>query len=124
MENCLNYYIRVRKIEIRYSAVLTTVQGIRLVPTKKSEIMASLRIICVVALLVACASANKLKPSQWVSPSELEQTPGVDEISLQKLENMSVEKGSQLMEKICKYFERKFLNRAKQHSIDFFRSFV
>ena len=65
--------------------------------------MAYLRIICVVALLVATVTANKLKPSQWVSPSDLEQTPAVDEISLQKLENMSVEKGSQLMQKICKY---------------------
>lgn len=66
--------------------------------------MNPLRIVFVVALLMAAANAsgNKLKPSQWISASELEQTPAIDEISLQKLENMSMEKGSQLMEKICK----------------------
>ncbi|XP_065364622.1 vitellogenin-1-like [Calliphora vicina] len=73
--------------------------------------MHPLRIVCVAALLVAVATAhehhhhlsnmvNKLRPSQWLSSSELQQTPSVDEITLQKLENMSVEKGAQLIEKI------------------------
>ena len=66
--------------------------------------MNPLRIVFVAALLMAAANANanKLKPSQWISSSDLEQTPAIDEISLQKLENMSMEKGSQMLEKICK----------------------
>ncbi|XP_065364960.1 vitellogenin-1-like [Calliphora vicina] len=69
--------------------------------------MHPLRIVCVAAVLLAAGSANgnlsglnKLRPSQWLSSSQLEQTPSVDEISLQKLESMSVEKGAELMEKI------------------------
>ncbi|XP_065364469.1 vitellogenin-1-like [Calliphora vicina] len=69
--------------------------------------MNPLRIVCVAALLLAAGSANgnlsglnKLRPSQWLSSSQLEQTPSIDEISLQKLESMSVEKGAELMQKL------------------------
>lgn len=72
--------------------------------------MKTLTIICVATVLLAAIPAygnlsilNKLRPSQWLSSSQLEQTPAVDEISLQKLEQMSVEKGAELMERICKY---------------------
>ncbi|XP_065365422.1 vitellogenin-1-like [Calliphora vicina] len=79
--------------------------------------MNPLRIFCVAVLLMAAVSAvpnqpqpymsmrqngvsGKLKPSQWLSSSELEQIPSVEDISLQSLENMAVEKGAKLIEKI------------------------
>lgn len=68
---------------------------------------------CFLAAALAGPSANrqnqqlvsrnqKYKPSQWLSAAELEQTPAVDELTIQRLENMSVEKGAQVLEKICK----------------------
>ncbi|XP_065364789.1 vitellogenin-1-like [Calliphora vicina] len=69
--------------------------------------MSPLRIVYVTAILLAAGSAhgnlsalNKLRPSQWLSSSKLEQTPSVEEISLQKLDSMSVEKGAELVETI------------------------
>lgn len=71
--------------------------------------MRSFKIFCTVALLFAAVSVqgnlsflNKLRPSQWLSPSQLENIPGINEISLNKLESMSVEKGAELLERICK----------------------
>lgn len=76
--------------------------------------MSPLRIVGVIAFLLAVASGsehhhhvsnmiNKLRPSQWLSTSELQQIPSVEDISLQKLASMPLEKGTQLIEKICKY---------------------
>ena len=72
--------------------------------------MNPLRIVCLAALLLAAVNAkppnsssqSKLSPSQWLSVSQLQQTPAIDEITVQQLENMSMEKGSQLLEQICK----------------------
>ena len=72
--------------------------------------MNPLRIVCFAALLLAAVNAkqpnsssqNKLSPSEWLSASQLQQTPAIDEITVQQLENMSMEKGSQLLEQICK----------------------
>ncbi|KAM7346567.1 vitellogenin-1-like [Cochliomyia hominivorax] len=65
------------------------------------------KLVCIFAVLATASPAygnlsilNKLRPSQWLSSSQLEQTPAVDEISLQKLEQMSVEKGAELLERI------------------------
>ncbi|XP_046802539.1 vitellogenin-1-like [Lucilia cuprina] len=67
--------------------------------------MNALRIVCLAAVLLAAGSANgnllnKLRPSQWLSAQQLEQLPSIADITLQKLESMSVEKGVELMEKI------------------------
>lgn len=75
--------------------------------------MNPLRILCIVASLLAVCGANptnqlsnavsgSLKPSNWLTPSELENTPSLDELSLQKLEQMPLEQGAQLMRKYCK----------------------
>ncbi|KAM7347461.1 uncharacterized protein ACRADG_007027 [Cochliomyia hominivorax] len=72
----------------------------------RSNTMSPLKIVCVAVLLLAANPAygnsilNKLRPSHWLSSSQLEQTPAVDEISLQKLEQLSLEKGAHLMQKI------------------------
>ncbi|XP_023297336.1 vitellogenin-1-like [Lucilia cuprina] len=69
--------------------------------------MKSWIIVCVVGVLLAASPAygtlsmlNKLRPSQWLSSSQLEQTPAIDEITLQKLESMTVEKGAELWQKL------------------------
>ncbi|XP_023297332.2 vitellogenin-1-like [Lucilia cuprina] len=69
--------------------------------------MSPLKIVSVVALILAVGSAhgslsvlNKLRPSQWLPSAHLEGIPSIEEISLQKLENMAVEKGAELVEKI------------------------
>ncbi|XP_065364139.1 vitellogenin-1-like [Calliphora vicina] len=75
--------------------------------------MNSLRVLSVVACLLAAtcatptnsdmrsnAASGSLKPSQWLTPSELEDTPALDEVTLEKLEKMSVEKGAKLMQKL------------------------
>ncbi|XP_067637638.1 vitellogenin-1-like [Eurosta solidaginis] len=74
--------------------------------------MNPLKIFCFVAILVAAASASprhgmskdnsvtsSLKPSDWLSAAELEALPSVDDITLQQLENMSVEEGERMIEK-------------------------
>ncbi|XP_005184210.2 vitellogenin-3-like [Musca domestica] len=69
--------------------------------------MNPLGVVCVVACLMAGALAtpsssrqNSLKPAQWLKPSELESTPSLDELSLEQLENMPLEKGAKLMRKL------------------------
>lgn len=72
--------------------------------------MNPLRILCVVACLLAAACANpnhgsntvsgSLKPSQWLKTSELEELPSLDEITLQKLESMPADKGAKLIQKL------------------------
>lgn len=46
---------------------------------------------------------NSLKPTDWLSTSELESLPALNELSLEKLERMSVEEGADLLNKLCKY---------------------
>ncbi|KNC26117.1 hypothetical protein FF38_11008 [Lucilia cuprina] len=65
----------------------------------KNFLMSPLKIVSVVALILAVGSAhgslsvlNKLRPSQWLPSAHLEGIPSIEEISLQKLENMAVEK--------------------------------
>ncbi|KAM7350828.1 yolk protein 3 [Cochliomyia hominivorax] len=71
--------------------------------------MNPLRVFCVVACLLAAASASpsesrsnsgSLKPSNWLTTSELEETPALDELTLEKLENMPVDKGAKLLRKL------------------------
>lgn len=58
-------------------------------------------LVCLVA--AACASKDQLKPNQWLSASELENVPSLNDISFESLENMPLQKGAQLLERICKY---------------------
>lgn len=74
------------------------------------QIMNPLKALCVVAFLAAAVCANqqyqqqtlKLKPTQWLSPSQLKQTPSADEISVERLENMSLEEGAKALQTMCK----------------------
>uniref|UniRef100_A0A1I8NTT8 Lipase domain-containing protein n=1 Tax=Stomoxys calcitrans TaxID=35570 RepID=A0A1I8NTT8_STOCA len=72
--------------------------------------MNPLGVVCIVACLAAVVLAspseykrgsysNSLKPSQWLKPTELEQTPSLDEISFEQLENMPLEMGAKMMRK-------------------------
>uniref|UniRef100_A0A1I8PE41 Lipase domain-containing protein n=1 Tax=Stomoxys calcitrans TaxID=35570 RepID=A0A1I8PE41_STOCA len=67
--------------------------------------MNPLGVLCVVACVAAVALASptqqisNLKPSEWLQPSELEQTPSLNEITFEKLENMPLGKGAKLMRK-------------------------
>lgn len=69
----------------------------------------SLRLCLLACLLVAAAQASKdsssmqLKPTQWLSASELENVPSLNDITWEQLENEPLEKGAKLIEKICKY---------------------
>lgn len=80
--------------------------------------MNPLRVLSVVACLLAATWASpsdmrsnsvsgSLKPSNWLTTSELEDTPSLDEITFEKLENMPADKGAKLMRKLCKYFKAK-----------------
>ncbi|XP_037938122.1 vitellogenin-1-like [Teleopsis dalmanni] len=73
--------------------------------------MNPLSTICLVACLLVAACAvpsqsmkghgnslsNKLKPSEWLSVSDLENLPSVDEVTIQQLENMPSEEGAELV---------------------------
>ncbi|EDW00513.1 vitellogenin-1 [Drosophila grimshawi] len=41
-----------------------------------------------------------LKPSQWLSPQQLERIEAVDDLTLERLENMSLEKGAELLQQV------------------------
>ncbi|XP_034116825.1 vitellogenin-3 [Drosophila nasuta] len=58
----------------------------------------SLLLACLVA--VACASKDQLKPTNWLSTSELENVPSLNDVSFERLENMPLQKGAQLIEKL------------------------
>lgn len=45
--------------------------------------------------------SQALKPSQWLSGSQLEAIPAVDDLTLERLESMSLEKGAELVQQIC-----------------------
>uniref|UniRef100_W8BU37 Vitellogenin-1 n=1 Tax=Ceratitis capitata TaxID=7213 RepID=W8BU37_CERCA len=74
--------------------------------------MNPLKIFCFLALVIAVASANKhgknkdnagpnsLKPTDWLSVEELQSMTAIDDITLQQLENMSVEDAERKIEKI------------------------
>lgn len=71
--------------------------------------MRTMKTLCLLACIVAsvCAAPNQkqmsnqeLKPSKWLTSHELESTPGLDEMSLERLENMSVDKGAKLLRKL------------------------
>ncbi|NP_001291655.1 vitellogenin-1-like precursor [Bactrocera dorsalis] len=73
--------------------------------------MNPLKIFCFMAFVLAIANAspkhgknkdnmNSLKPVDWLSASELESMPSVEDITLQQLENMSVEDAQRKIEKL------------------------
>ncbi|XP_011191714.1 vitellogenin-1 [Zeugodacus cucurbitae] len=70
--------------------------------------MNPLKIFCFIALVLAAANASSkhgknkdsLKPTDWLSVSELESMPSVEDITLQQLENMSVEEAERKIEKM------------------------
>ncbi|XP_037811434.1 vitellogenin-2-like [Lucilia sericata] len=57
---------------------------------------------------------NSMKPTDWLSASELESLPSLNEISVKKLESMSVEEGADMLNKLYhlaqvnEYFEPTF----------------
>lgn len=55
-----------------------------------------------------CGRSNSirddLKPTEWISPRELENAPSVDEITFEKLQEMPAEEAAELVNKICKYW--------------------
>lgn len=58
--------------------------------------------LCLLACLIAAACANKdeLKPTSWLSVSELESLPSLNEVSFERLENMPLQRGAELVEKL------------------------
>lgn len=78
--------------------------------------MNPLRTICVMACLMAATLAttpysgqgrsnslqNVENPSNWVSPSEIEQLPMLKEVTLRRLEEMTTEEGATLLDRLCK----------------------
>lgn len=73
--------------------------------------MNPLSIFCLVAILATattvCGRSNSirdnLKPTEWISQRELENTPSVDEITFERLQEMPAEEAAELVNKICKY---------------------
>ncbi|KAH8421136.1 hypothetical protein KR222_004673 [Zaprionus bogoriensis] len=74
-----------------------------------------LRILCVMACLVAAALAtpnvsdnqrrsNSLNtyenPSNWVNPNEIEQLPSLKEVTLRRLEDMTADEGATMLDKL------------------------
>lgn len=73
-------------------------------------------LVCLIA--AACASKDQLKPSQWLSASELEKLPSLNDVSFESLENMPLQKGAQLLERICKYlYENSHASRTNVSSL-------
>lgn len=70
--------------------------------------MNPLKALCVVALLASAVcgnhhehkSSNSLKPSQWLSRSQLEKIPALDDVSIKNLESMPLEQGAKLLKTI------------------------
>ena len=77
--------------------------------------MNPLKTICLLMGLftLACANSNmafssnsiknSMKPMDWLSPSELESLPAMNQMTLSKLEQMSLQEGADLLNKYCKY---------------------
>ena len=58
---------------------------------------------------LACANSNmgnsiknSMKPTDWLSPSELESLPAMNQMSFKNLEQMSLQEGADLLNKYCK----------------------
>ena len=81
--------------------------------------MNPLRIVCLLMGVLALASANNpkgpmrwssnsiknsLKPTDWLSVSQLESLPSMNAVNLKDLEQMSLQEGAELINKMCKYF--------------------
>ncbi|XP_005184212.2 vitellogenin-1 [Musca domestica] len=70
--------------------------------------MNTFKLLCLVGLLAVTAQANqnhqhqsqKLKPSQWFSAKKLAECPSVDDLSVESLENMSLEEGAEALRTI------------------------
>lgn len=74
-----------------------------------------MRVLSLLACLAVAAMASPsrrsndksvnqaLKPSQWLSPQDLEAIPSVDDLTLERLERMPLEKGAELLQQVCKY---------------------
>ncbi|XP_061395323.1 vitellogenin-1-like [Musca vetustissima] len=72
--------------------------------------MNTFKLLFVVGLLAATASANrqhhqhqqsqKLKPSEWFSPKQLKDCPSLDDVTVERLENMSLEEGAETLRTI------------------------
>lgn len=79
--------------------------------------MNPMRVLSLLACLAVAAMAGPaprmggnsvnqaLKPSQWLSVQELESIPAVDELTLERLESMPLEKGAELLQQVCKYLD-------------------
>lgn len=70
-------------------------------------------VLGVMSILIAQAMANppqfrsetasdNFSPLQWLSPSELADMPSIEQVTLEKLEKMPLEKGAEIMQKWCK----------------------
>ncbi|EDW27137.1 GL16391 [Drosophila persimilis] len=74
--------------------------------------MNPMRVLSMLALLAVAVMAKPgsshmdnsvsqaLKPSQWLSASALEAIPAADDLTVERLENMSLEKGAELLQQI------------------------
>lgn len=51
---------------------------------------------------------NTLKPTNWLPASELESMPSMEWMTLEKLEQMSVQEGAEWMNKMCKQIVTEF----------------
>ncbi|XP_016954632.1 vitellogenin-1 [Drosophila biarmipes] len=73
--------------------------------------MNPMRVLSLLACLAVAALAKPngrmdnsvnqaLKPSQWLSGSQLEAIPAVDDLTLERLENMNLERGAELLQQV------------------------
>jgi len=81
--------------------------------------MNPLRSLCVLACLLAVAMGtpqtgnrsgrrsnsldNVEQPSNWVNPREIEDLPSLKQVTLNKLQEMSLEEGATLLDKLCEF---------------------
>ncbi|XP_068158164.1 vitellogenin-1 [Drosophila tropicalis] len=75
--------------------------------------MNPLKVLSLLALMAVSVMAGKpatgrmdnsvsqaLKPTEWLSVSELQAIPNVDDLTVERLENMSLEKGAELLQQV------------------------
>jgi len=74
--------------------------------------MNPMRVLSLLACLAVAALAKPngrmdnsvnqaLKPSQWLSGSQLEAIPALDDFTIERLENMNLERGAELLQQVC-----------------------
>lgn len=66
----------------------------------------SFRLFLLACLLVAAQAskdAMQLKPTKWLSASDLESVPSLNDITWERLESQPLEQGAKLIEKICEF---------------------